>query len=725
VSSEQTELSAALAHLRAGQLVDAAEIYRRILDRDPCNSHVLHLLGNIAFQLGDANDAIRLITRAFVLSPGDTRNLISMGMAYLSMGQPMRALHCYLRALEFDRTSASAHFGVANTQQSLGRLEDAARHFASAIELHPAMFEARYNLANLLKSAGSRVQAVDQYRAAIALKPDFADAFHNMASTMHALGWLDEALAGYGYALWRDLPETHNNIGNVYSDQGRFDQAIASFQRAIALRPEWASAHRNLGSTLRKLGFVDDAVAALRPAILLAPDQFDAHLSLGDSFMMYASFEDATREYESAIVLAPAMPEPHFQIGIAKSQQGNPMAARACFARAIACYPDHVNAIYNLGCINGRLQDNLAAEQCYIRVLELDSTHVEAHINLSAILRESGRPFEAKQHLELAYSRKNLFEKYSQGARRTVLIMFHSGSGNMNLTHLFNERTNNLIDWMIEYATDAQFSALPPHDLVFNAMGDPDLTGDLSSKLDHFLGNRSKPLLNHPERVALTARHRLPGLLRDIEQLLVPQVWRLAGPASLDNSIEGLLPLVLRPVYSHGGLDMELVRSAEEFHRYCKRQSGPLYVSRFIDYRSGDGWYRKYRMIFIDRNPHAYHLAISRNWMVHYHNADMESHPWKLEEELAFLRDPEAVIGRNGMDAIRAIASRLDLDYAGIDFSLMPDGRVLVFEANSTMLVHPESATGLLAPKNPYVQRILDAFEQLLARTAEGSQPDR
>jgi glutathione synthase/RimK-type ligase-like ATP-grasp enzyme len=69
------------------------------------------------------------------------------------------------------------------------------------------------------------------------------------------------------------------------------------------------------------------------------------------------------------------------------------------------------------------------------------------------------------------------------------------------------------------------------------------------------------------------------------------------------------------------------------------------------------------------------------------------------------------------MQAIQAVGKRMDLDYAGIDFSIMPDGRILVFEANPSMLVHPENILGPLEHKNIYVRRILDAFEDLLGRS--------
>lgn len=68
------------------------------------------------------------------------------------------------------------------------------------------------------------------------------------------------------------------------------------------------------------------------------------------------------------------------------------------------------------------------------------------------------------------------------------------------------------------------------------------------------------------------------------------------------------------------------------------------------------------------------------------------------------------------MAAITAIGKRLDLDYAGVDFTVLSDGRVLVFEANATMLVHAEDTSGALAHKNPHFQRILGAFDAMLIR---------
>ncbi|MBZ0091473.1 MAG: tetratricopeptide repeat protein, partial [Sulfuricellaceae bacterium] len=648
--------------------------------------------------------------------PNITAYLISLGMAYRAKGLFEQAMSCYSRVLEIEPSSASAYFGIGNTQQSQGKLDEAAKSFAKALELNPDFIEARYNLANLQKSFGHYAEAIDNYRIAVASKPDFADAYHNMGSALHAAGKPDEALDSYQRALWRGLPETHNNIGNVYVDKGELDLALSHYRQAIAAQPDYAAAYNNMGNTLRQLGQFQEAAAAFDVAIRIAPDYAAAHLNLGHLLMDERSIDEAARHYEKAVSIAPEMAEAYFNLGIARNKQNDLPAAGACFEQAIARRPDYLDAIYNLGVVNGRLMRLAEAERCYRQVLDLDPGYVDAHINLSAILMEDGRTQEAKRHIDLAYRQKNIFEKRSSSASKTVLVLFDAGKGNINLTHLFDEKANNIIDWMIEYASDEQIGELPDYDLVFNAMGDPDVTGDTREPVSRFLDVCAKPLLNPPDKVARTARNKLPALLEGIGKLLVPPVWRFADSTGWDESVADRLPLLIRPVHTHGGVGMVLTKTPAELAQYRSEQSGPVYVSHFIDYRSADSWYRKYRMIFIDRKPYPYHLAISQNWIVHYYTAEMESSPWKLEEEKVFLQDPETVLGQDGMQAIQAIGARMDLDYAGIDFSIMPDGRILVFEANPTMLVHPENPAGPLAHKNVYVQRIFDAFEELLKR---------
>ena len=135
-------------------------------------------------------------------------------------------------------------------------------------------------------------------------------------------------------------------------------------------------------------------------------------------------------------------------------------------------------------------------------------------------------------------------------------------------------------------------------------------------------------------------------------------------------------------------------------------------------------FFRKYRAIFVDGKVLPYHLAISPHWLVHYFSADMEAHPWKLDEELAYLEDARAVVGDRAWTVLSQIGQRMGPHYCGADFSLLPDGRVLLFEANATMLVHPEEEHAVTARKNSYVSRIFAAFDDLIRRNSLKTKAD-
>jgi tetratricopeptide (TPR) repeat protein len=570
--------------------------------------------------------------------------------------------------------------------------------------------------------SGRLAEAVAIYQQLLQANPDDAEALHWMGSAAGQLGELDLAiqLLEKAYVLEPDRASHLLSLGAMHLARQSHEQSLACYDRAATLQPESGTAHYGKGMALQRLGHANEALAALREAVRLMPQHVQARLSLADLLRDAGALDDSARHYRAAIDAAPQSAAAHYGIGVVHYLQGNIAAARDCFEQAARCQDDFVPALYNLALAHGRMGEADAAMRRYERVLALDPEHIDARINLSALLLEAGRDADAKAQRDEAYRRKNVFVNAAPGAGKTVLILFDAGTGNMNLTHLFDTRTTTLIDWMIEYAPPGQAARLPPYDLVLNAMGDADQTGDVANQVADFLTQCGKPLLNHPEKVSRTARHRLPDLLAGIPDLVIAPVWRYPDARHWDEGLEARLPLLLRPVHTQGGIGVVRMTTPEELSQARVRQSGPVYVLPFIDYRSADSFWRKYRVIFIDREPYPYHLGISPDWMVHYYTADMGAHAWKLEEEKRFLQDPEAALGARAMRALREVGARLDLDYAGIDCSILPDGRLLVFEANPTMLVHPEKPDGPYAHKNAYVRRILDAFDAMLVRRAAG-----
>jgi tetratricopeptide (TPR) repeat protein len=364
----------------------------------------------------------------------------------------------------------------------------------------------------------------------------------------------------------------------------------------------------------------------------------------------------------------------------------------------------------------------------YQLVLTLDPNVAIACQNLAAIHASAGRTAEADAFRERAYRIQRVFIEEAPGQVRRVLVLCAArASGNVPFEALLPGAVNCRIKYAIDYAADAEDEQLPPFDLVFNAIGEPDIAAPLAGRLARFTSRVARPLLNPPAAIGRTARHNTPALLGDLHDVQAAACVRIDAAPSSDVALAGLLaehgialPVLARPAATHGGEGLVRCEDLAALQaRLCESQ-GPQYLTAFRDCQSADGFYRKYRVIYVDRRPLPYHLVISPHWIAHYFSADMESHAWKLDEERRFLQDPRAALGERAMNAITAIGRRLDLDYGGIDFTLLPDGQVFVFEANATMLAHYERDNGVLAHKNLHVQHIVDAFEHMLVHRTAG-----
>ncbi len=368
------------------------------------------------------------------------------------------------------------------------------------------------------------------------------------------------------------------------------------------------------------------------------------------------------------------------------------------------------------------------AARWYELALAINPLLAIAHQNLAAIHASAGNLEQARLCRERAYRIQRIFiESAGNAARRVLVLCVGQTAGNIPVETLLPAETVCRIKYIFDFASAEDEAQLPPYDLVWNAIGEPDVAAPLQQRLEHFMQRCGRPLLNRPAAVMRTQRHKLPLLLSDLAGVVVAPCIRVAAPIRNEElgaqlAAAGIaLPVLLRPLASHGGQGLQRCQSADELAQRLRAGDGPHYLTAFRDTANADGYYRKYRLIFIGGQPHAYHMAISRHWLVHYFSADMETTPWKIAEERQFLQAPAQVLGPRAWAAAQAIGQRLELDYAGIDFTVLADGSLFVFEANATMLVHRERESGPLAHKNIAVEQIVAAFEALQARRSAGA----
>ena len=270
---------------------------------------------------------------------------------------------------------------------------------------------------------------------------------------------------------------------------------------------------------------------------------------------------------------------------------------------------------------------------------------------------------------------------------------------------------------------------LPEHDVLLVAMAESDVNAPLLAALEQTLHDWPCPVINRPARIASLSRDLSCATLSQLSDVLMPPTLRLeralleacCRAPELASAVVDVLggvdyPFIIRPVDSHAGLGLQKIDSLPELTNYLINSPEPLFfVSKFIDYRSPDGLYRKYRLILIDGQPHVCHMAISRRWMVHYLNADMLDDADHRAEEAQFMESFDHDFGQRHRAALAGIATLLGLDYVGLDCAETADGRLLIFEVDSNMVVHDMDAAELFPYKKIQMPKLFRAFTEMLA----------
>jgi hypothetical protein len=304
-----------------------------------------------------------------------------------------------------------------------------------------------------------------------------------------------------------------------------------------------------------------------------------------------------------------------------------------------------------------------------------------------------------------------------------VLALFAPFAGNLPTGYLFKDAAYDADTLALFAASRYDADQLKQGvDVVVNLISDADQAAGLLPQAALLVDQLGRPTVNDPRKIALTTRDAVADLLQDLPGLRVARVLRQKAGAELTlQQMQLVLPsaatILVRPVGTHGGDDFERLQDPAELDKVlAHRAATDRYLIEYIDYRSADGYFRKYRFIFVAGQILPYHLAIATDWKVHHDSTDMVDHVWMQQEEQAFLNAPTTVFNPAHYQLMRQIRERIDLDYFGIDCALDRSGNLVVFEVNASMLVHEHNEE--FPYKNPFVARIKTAFDEMLRKFA-------
>lgn len=454
---------------------------------------------------------------------------------------------------------------------------------------------------------------------------------------------------------------------------------------------------------------------------MLAPSDIAARFAQACSLMQGGRTDEARAALIALLAVAPDHAGALNNLGTLLYETGYRTAARTAYAEAVARHPDDPVGRINLGNLLLDAGDFVAARAEFEAALCAAPDRPEAHRGLAYCLDEAGDESGARRHRDAAFAGRALTILPYRGEGRAVplLVLVAAKGGNIPTRFLIDDRKIAATVAVADYL-DAS-TPLPPHDLVFNTIGDADLVPDAVAAAQRLTERTTAPIINKPERVALTGRAEVARRLAGVPGLRAPLVATIPrmelesdGAAALDRRGLGF-PVLLRALGFHTGRHFLRVDRPEDMISAVAALPGRnLAAIEYLDARGRDGRWRKFRAMMVDGRIFPLHLAVSDQWKVHYFTAGMADHPEACAEEEAFLTDMKAILGGNAMAALETVRDTLGLDYAGIDFGLDAEGRLLLFEANATMVVNPPEPDPRWDYRRPAVQRILDAARRML-----------
>ena len=182
----------------------------------------------------------------------------------------------------------------------------------------------------------------------VAKRPENERAQYNLACILQAMpGRLGDAVARYEEALRLkpDYAEAHNNLGNALGSIGRSPEAIAHFEEALRLKPGYAEAHNDLGIALSSVGRIAEAIEQYEEALRLKPDLFQASFNLGNALDSVGRTPDAIEQYEQALRIKPDDATIHFYLaGALLRTPGRIDEAAAHLREVVRLQPDNHEA---------------------------------------------------------------------------------------------------------------------------------------------------------------------------------------------------------------------------------------------------------------------------------------------------------------------------------------------------------------------------------------------
>ena len=414
-------LQQAIESHKAGQVQEADRLYTAILKAQPKHPDANHNMGVLAVSVGKVEQALPFFKTALEANPAKAQFWLSYIDALIKLGELAKAKAILDQAKSkgakgdgFDKLEQRLNeigeehvvaskitaevpprrlnildgvkldqaLKLAKKRAKEGSLEEAKRIYRDILTKFPKNKRARDGLKGLTgRTAGkaSKVQNPPQDQLQV-------------LNNLYSQGQLQQALKQAGI-LVQQFPQSailFNIQGAVLKGLGQLDASVEAYNKALAIKPDYAEARYNMGNALKDLGKLEEAIKAYTKVLSIQPDNAEAYNNMGNALREQDKLEEAIEAYNKVLAMKPHYAETCCNIGVVLQKQGKLEEAVQAYIKALAIQPDYTAAYYNMGNAlkeQGKLEEAIRA---YNKALAIKPDYAEAYFGLAASLYIKG-----------------------------------------------------------------------------------------------------------------------------------------------------------------------------------------------------------------------------------------------------------------------------------------------------------------------------------------------
>lgn len=360
----------------SGRFDEAKSLYHKVLEAHPHHAGTRHMLGLAEHQSGQHNAAIEQLKKAAAAEPRNAMYAGNLGVAYKAQGDNERAITAYKKALGIDPSIAALHNNLGVALQENDDHHAASASFLKALALNARYPEAETNLGRSLMRLDEPDKAIAHFRKALSLDPKYAAAHTQLGLAYIATNRDSAAVESLtkSVTLAPD-PAIFTHLGLTQFRLENFDEAIAAFSQALALKPNNPDILCHLASSEVKRGQLDQAEQLYTAAIEGGDKRAATYFALAGVLRSLGKRHEAVQNYRWAIKANPDFAVAHRMIAFSEKyteDNDDITAIRTAHTRAEPGTP----ARMNLGFALGKVEEDLGHYgEAFTHIAEANRLH--------------------------------------------------------------------------------------------------------------------------------------------------------------------------------------------------------------------------------------------------------------------------------------------------------------------------------------------------------------